>query len=188
MEIKEMIKKYDIFQESKYEPGKGMIYGDKIGVRGVKQAQKDGALDEIKAKKAEIIKYFESERAEARRKYEERQQKIAAIEGLKEIKAAYEDLAKWRHEFNKSFDGEYAVGGLGVRQKPQYDFESMRAQYPVADAFLKAEAYADKENHELSSIGKDALEKIINDSENYAEHIAEMERKLKEFTDRHIWD
>lgn len=188
MEIKDLIKKYDIYQESKYDPEKGMIYGDKIGVRNVKQMQKDGTLGEIKARKAEIIKYFEAERAEERRRYEERQQKIAAIEGLEQIKAAYEDLARWKCEFNKSFEGENAVGGLGVRQKPQYDIEGMRAQYPVADAFLKAEECANKNNYKLSKIGKDALEKIINDPENYAEHITEMEQKLKDFTDRHIWD
>jgi len=187
MDVKEFVEKYGIFQVCHVVDGETVWENtiraprDKIGKVNV-----SNVFNEMKARKAEIIKYFEGERAEKERQYQERKRKIASIEGLAEIKAAYSDLENWYNEFEKSFDGD--CGGLGVRPKPEYDIKAMREQYHVADAYLKAESEAYKSNYELSAIGKRALEKIIEFPENYKETMEIMEAEIKDFTERHMWD
>lgn len=184
MEIDKIIKKYKISQESRFEHGK-INYTNRLRIDNIVQLEKDDALDEIKEKKEEILKYFADERNEKKRFQEERQQKIAAIEGLVEIKAAYKDMMDWQIEFNKSFND---VGGLGIRPKPEYDIDAMLEKYPVAAAFLEAEGQALKQNDELSIIGSQALEQIIYNPEKYAEIIDEMHKEIKTFVDKHLWD
>lgn len=177
MTITEIINIYNI------RDGATMGKPGAIYIANAKQATKDNMLDEIKARKPEILKHFADERARKEAEVAERKAKIDAIPGLKEINAAIDDLAAWRREFNASFDD---VGGLGVRAKPEYDLDAMMAQYPQAAAYIKAEEYAHKTNYELSSIGKRALEGVING--NWEEAIDQMNKELKAFTDRHFWD
>lgn len=189
MEVQELIKEYELSEERLW--GEDGLYstGRMCIVKGNK-AKKDGVLDEITKKKPEIMQYLKEQRekkeAEEEKKAKERQEKIDSIPGLKEIEAAEEDMDNWRREFNKSFED---VGGLGVRQKPEYDFDAMYDKYPIATAYLKAKGEADKQNYELSAIGKRALEKIIDNPEaNYKEAIEQMEKELREFSDAHMWD
>ena len=86
-----------------------------------------------------------------REEYEkaERKRKIAEIAGLEEIQKAIADSNAWREEFEKSFCGE-GGGGVGVRPKPNYDFDALYKKYPVAKAYLEAKKYSDKTNLELS--------------------------------------
>lgn len=152
--------------------------------------KKDNAAEEIKQKKAEIMEYLRTKRAEdekhaeeARQRAKEREERIKQIEGLKEIQDAIEDLEQWQYEFEKSFDD---VGGLGVRPKPDYDIKAMRRKYHRADAYLRAEEEYLKSNYELSAIGKRALEEVIFGDWQKAMEI--MDKEIKEFVDRHIWD
>lgn len=64
----------------------------------------------------------------------------------------------------------------------------MRAKYPRADAYLKAEAEANKHNYQLSAIGKRALEKIINDPTGYEQAIKQMNKEIEKFTQEHLFD
>lgn len=143
------------------------------------------ALDEIKSKKAEIIAFLDAKEAAERKAREEREAKINAIEGLKEIRAARYDFEAWQREWEKSFEH---CGGLGVRKRPEYDFKALYAKYPVAYAYLQAECEANSENYEIAAIGRKALEAIINDQQNYENAIAEMRQELSEFADRHAFD
>lgn len=187
MSVEELIKKYKISQACHVVNGETIWDNDcQVSRKQMNQIIKDHALEEIRAKKDEIFKYFEDERAEKERKYQERKRKIESIEGLAEIKEAYTDLECWHSEFERSFSGD--CGGFGVRPKPQYDFEAMRKQYPVADAYLRAEAEAFKMNYQLADIGHRALEKIIDSPEEYVEIMAAMEAEIKDFTESHMWD
>ncbi len=168
-------------------------YLDGPGFRcSLHKAEANGiTMDEIRAKKEEIKAILRSRKEaeeEARRKErEEHERKLAAIPGLKELSDAYADMAKWRYEFNKSFDGE-GGGGVGVRPKPKYDFEAMEKKYPIAVAYRKAEAEANKANYELSEIGKRAVQAILDNPESYEEVMAQMKAEEKAFFEKHMWD
>lgn len=173
-EIAEIIKKYNI-----------RISKDGAQLACDKRIMKDAeAVEFVKSHKAEIIAYIKNEEDAKRRAAEERKAKIAAIEGLEEIRDARADLAAWHEEFNASFND---VGGLGVRPKPEYDFDALNAQYPRAAAYLAAEAFEYAANYAKSAAGKKAKERIIN-GEDYKQAIADMEAEWKEHCEKHIWD
>lgn len=138
----------------------------------------------VKENKADIINYIMEESEAKHKAAEDRKAKIAAIEGLDEIIEARRDLENWHYEFQKSF---YDVGGLGVRKKPEYDFDAMYARYPIAAAYLKAESFANASNYVKANIGNDARERIIN-GDNPEAVIAEMEKEWHEYCEAHIWD
>ena len=180
MTPKELIKRYDIRDgEMMGKPGALFIARQDAVMR-------DRMLDEIKARKPEILAYFAAEREAKRDAKAEREAKIKAIEGLEDIQNAIADLAAWQREFNASFDGEYAVGGLGVRDYPHYDIDAMMQRYPQAAAYLRAKEYADKQNTELSIIGEKALNAVIDG--NWQSAMEQMDKDVDEFTRRHMWD
>lgn len=171
MTTKEFIETYHIIEEN-----------GKVGTYNAAPLIKDGRAHELAERKAEILAYF----AEQRRIKEEWDAKVARIEGLAEIRKAQSELEDWRERFNASFDGEYAVGGLGVGRKPQHNISAMLEQYPRAAAYLKAEQQASKENIELREIGKRALNEVVNGD--YKKAMETMQADIKAFVDRHIWD
>ena len=174
MTIAEIIKKYNI-----------RIGGDGTQLAVDKSIAKNPEdIAFVKAHKHEIMESIKAEADAKRRASEERAAKIAAIEGLDEIRAAHADLAAWHEEWNRSFDD---VGGLGVRQKPEYDFGALNEKYPRAAAYLKAEAFENASNYAKASAGKKAKERIIN-GEDYETAIAEMESEWKKHCEEHIWD
>lgn len=138
----------------------------------------------LKANKQEIMSIIREEQAEQERAIEERKAKIASIEGLDIIRNARDDMRRWQEEFDKSFEN---VGGFGVREKPEYDFEEMERKYPRAAAYLKAEAYENASHYAKSAAGKEAKEKILN-GEDYEKVIEEMEAKWRSHCSEHIWD
>lgn len=175
MDIKELIKKYDI-----------TLYGeDKIRVGRVTQLKKEKAEELVKSKKPEIMAYLKEEEAEKKRAIEERQEKINSIEGLKEIQNSINEQIKWRNDFNRAMESE--DGCIGLRAKPEDNISELKEKYPRAAAYLAAETESFKSNYELSAIGKRALEAIIN-GEDYKEVMKRMEDEQKEFVNRHIWD
>jgi len=173
MTAKELIEAYNIF-----DAGNGQI-----GIKNVTRIKKDNMIDEVKARKKEILEVFEAEK----RAEKERSDKIAAIEGLNEINAEKEKLTNWNKKFRESFEGEYAVGGLGVGKKPEYDFEAAYKKYPRAAAYLRAEEEELKTNYELSHIGSKAKERIIN-GDDPESVMQDMDKDIHEFTNRHLWD
>lgn len=144
------------------------------------------ALDAIKAAKPEIVSVLLEARETSLRAEQERQKKIDAIPGLREIEAARADLVNWKLEFDASFDGENG-GGVGVRPKPKHDMDAMYAQYPRAKAYLDAQEFAASENDAKSAAGRKALESIIN-GENHEQAIAAMNSEWSAYCKKHIWD
>ena len=147
------------------------------------QVKRDNMLDEIKSRKPEILAHFAAKREGAKQAAQAREAKIKSIEGLDIIQSAIADITAWRTEFSASFDD---VGGLGVRPSPNYDIKSMLERYPHAAAYLRAKEYADKSNYELSGIGKNALDRVIDGDWEAA--MVQMDKDLEAYTDRHLWD
>lgn len=143
-------------------------------------------LAAIKAAKPEIVAALLDERDAGLRADQERQAKIDAIPGLREIEDARDDLANWQQEFSASFDGE-GGGGVGVRPKPAYEMDALYARYPRAKAYLTAQDFAASENYAKSTAGQKALEAII-DGEDYERAISAMEAAWKDHIADHVWD
>lgn len=185
-----LIKAFGLVQTSRFTNGK-TIYEDRIAARHFPRGISKAAAAEILIpRKQEVLDYFKGQREAEEKARAERQAKIDAIPGLREIQNARADLAAWNAEFERSFDSRYGagVGGMGVRPKPKYDIPAMLEQFPIAAAYLKAEAESMKSNYELAAIGKQALESIINDPEHYTDALAKMEQEHHEFAERHFWD
>lgn len=180
-EIKNLIERYHIhLMLEKGEPnGKIMIPTD-----DVYQAQQDDKLNCIIEAKAEIVGYLLKKLKEENKKDAEREAKIDAIEGLKEIEEAREDLTSWRLELKRSLNG---VEKTEVRSKPEYDFEAMREKYPRAVAYLKAQDYASASNPGKAAAGDKALERIIN-GDDYKSALKDMEAEWELACMQSIWN
>lgn len=144
------------------------------------------ALAAIKAAKPEIVAALLAQREAGLRAEQEREAKIDAIPGLREIEAARADLVNWKLEFDASFDGENG-GGVGVRPKPKYDMAALNEKYPRAKAYLNAQDFAASANDAKAAAGRKALEAIIN-GEDYERAVSAMEAEWKSHVASHIWD
>lgn len=186
-EIEEMIQRHKIALETKYdrETRKDVPTG-RLRLDGT-TLKTTADKDAIRAAKPEIIAYFMAEREAAERELRERQAKVDAIEGLQEIRDAMAAVAKWHQAFQASFEGEGAVGGLGVGKKPTVNIQELKNKYPRAAAYLLAEDWSFAANFVKSSAGSTALEEIIN-GEDYNAAIDEMQKKWSEHCKEHIWD
>lgn len=160
-------------------------HGQPTGNLVVYRADK-AALAAIKDAKPEIVSILLEQREAGIRAEQERQKKIAAIPGLREIEAARADLVNWKLEFDASFDSENG-GGVGIRPKPKYDMDAMYAKYPRAKAYLDAQDFTASENDAKSAAGKKALEAIIN-GENYEQAVAAMNSEWAAYCRNNIWN
>ena len=152
MNAQELIKKYDIRLAMKWIDGQYVPDG-RLYIAGCQSQTQHGDFAAIVAAKPEIVSILTAEFEAKRRAEAEREAKIAAIPGLAEIQAARDDVDKWRSEFERSFAD---VGGLGVRPRPQYDFDALYAKYPRAAAYLKADGMALAEHDVKAAAGRKA--------------------------------
>ena len=179
----ELIDRYSIRLSIEYKGGKAIPTGSLYIADGL-LAKETGDWEQIVSAKEKIKEILLREADEEQQAAEERKAKINAIPGLKEIQAAKEDLENWHYEFEDSFKD---VGGMGVRPKPQYDFEALYKKYPRASAYLKAEVYSRAANYAKAAAGKKALERVIN-GEDCDTVMSEMEAEWATFCDEHIWE
>jgi hypothetical protein len=98
---------------------------------------------------------------------EVRKAKVAAIEGLADIRAAI-DATK------------YVVGDLDKTRDHLRDLDEMRAAFPRAAAYLEAERWIATENPVKVRLGSRAMEKILNGEDPEAV-IQEMSKGLDAF-------
>ena len=188
MTAEELADRYSCKLQLEFKDGKTVPTGA-FYVDNHRLMRQEGAYDEIARHKDEIKSLLLKRHDDEIRAWEDRKAKIAAIPGLKEIVDALDDLNQWHEEFNRSFDERYGsgCGGLGVRAKPQYNLDAMLAQYPRAAAYLKMHDWSRKEFIEQAIIGKNALEKIIND-DHWEQAVADAEKELDDYITAHIWD
>lgn len=145
----------------------GLYLAEKDGQEavGVKPAYakwfvQDNAKPLVVAHKAEIIACLKARAAAEKAAAEERAAKIVAIPGLAEIKAAIADDDEWRHEYEAAMETEN--GAIHLRPRPNVDIDALRAQYPQASAYIRAEALSSSCCYEYAAIGREALEMVIN--------------------------
>ncbi len=173
MTVKELIEHCEI----------SLMGSDKLKIRNTIQGQK--MLEEIKARKAEIIDYLVAEEAAAKAAAEDRKAKIAAIEGLAELQDALDAEANYHHEVNRRFEDEALSSIMPAR--PKVNAKELAAKYPRAAAYVKAEDWTYASNYAKNAAGRKALERIIN-GEDHEQVLAEMEAEWSAHCDQHVWD
>ncbi len=87
MTVQELIQKYNITLQTKLTD-KGWEPTGMLAIREVAACKRDGELDEIKARKPDILAVLMEEHKAEKSASAEREAKINAIPGLREIKAA----------------------------------------------------------------------------------------------------
>ena len=175
MTVEEMIKKYRI----------SLAYGKDgmIQILEAKRIKADKMLDEVLSHKPEIMAILNAEKEAKEKAIAERTAKINAIEGLKEINAAIEEHERFHYKFNAAM----AKGDGRMPAYPNTDIKAMKAKYPRAAAYLKAEDFALSDHYTKSTIGKKALDRIIN-GENYEQVLADMGKEWSDYCNKHMWD
>lgn len=140
---------------------------------------KDNALEMLRSNKPEII-------AELQRRFNataERNAKIEAIEGLKEIMTAQAAWENYRDEIDRRMSDEN-LSSIGIAS-PKDNLAALTARYPRAAAYITAESYQNASNDVKASAGRNALERIVN-GEDYTEALADMETVWKKHCDENI--
>lgn len=166
MTTNEMIERYSI---SLYkEQGQ-----DKIKINGCK-TQED--FNEIVRAKSEIVK-------ELKKRIDERNAKIEAIDGLREIESARRSIDEYNYEKSKALERGTSV----LPSRPEVNMNELLAKYPKAAAYLKAQSYSKAYNCGKVAAGEKALERIIN-GEDYTAVIAEMDAEWNKATEANTWN
>lgn len=126
-------------------------------LRAEKEAKKK-ALAELRADTDLKMRAYFRFPPSAQKALDERKAKIRAIEGLDELRYAPKELE-----------------------------ERIKAEYPRAAAYLKAESYSLSENDGKFTAGKKAVDRIIN-GEDYAAVIADMEKEWSDYCRERVCD
>lgn len=142
-------------------------------------------MEELKARKPEILEYLAEKKAAEETARLERKAKIEAIEGLKELEAAMNAEEDYHNEFNRRMENEALSSFLPDR--PEVSSKELKAQYPRAAAYIKAENWKCASNYAQVAAGKKALERIIN-GENHEQALADMEAEWSAHCQEHMWD
>jgi len=177
MTIEEIVKKYDLC----------WLKPDKVWARILPNEPEERAeiVASLKARKPEILKYFADRDEAVKRAVREHQEKIDAIQGLAEIRAALADLESWREELRENI--ERGDSGVGLRTPPQSNLDELRAKYPRAAAYLEAEKMSYSPNPMKAAAGRKARERIVN-GEDHKQALAEARAEWTAYVQEHVWD
>lgn len=175
-EIKALIDKYKLVRR-----------GDKIGTYQTKGIDKDAFLREVGEHKAEINAYFDAQELAEKELREKRAETFDRIHGVKEVRTARAQCAKWRREFNRMM--ETGSSKMPYVEAPTPDeLAALEAQYPIAVFALEAQYRArTTENYELSAIWTETYNALCDGADPESVK-AEHDAKMSAFTKRHLWD
>lgn len=156
----------------------------------INSVPKDKAVvEEIKAKKAEIIDTIKADQKASDDERKRRAANVESIPGLVELKKAIAEWNEYREALNASFDGPEAVGGMGVGPKPMDPHDLMtKDEYAPAVVYLEIKKQAMAANHKLGAIGRKALDKIEDNPADWETIYSDMNKEIAEFTAEHAWD
>lgn len=175
MTVSEMIKAYNITLDPA-KPGMLRAYN-------VKKVKADNAMKTIAEAKPEIMAILTAEKEAKEKAIREREEKIAAIEGLSELEAAIAEHEKYHYDFNRAMEN-----GNGVLPNlPKSDIPALKEKYPRAAAYVKAYNWTLASHFVKCGAGRKALERIIN-GEDYSAAIRDMEKEFSDYCNEHIWD
>lgn len=136
-------------------------------------------LDFIRAEKPGILAYLQEAKVLEKR----RNAALASMEGIDEIRKAVYAIRNFHRQFNDAMDNE----DYRPIKRPDIDLDALYKKYPIAKAYLDAEAFGLSENFEKSKIGKDAMNRIL-DGENHEKVISDMDAAWSEYVNRHAFD
>jgi len=176
MEINEMINNYRL----ELHPD-----GDKIQMTAaVGKKMSKSEMEALKSAKPEIIAELKARKDAEIKTREEAAARLATnVPGL-------EILADARAKWDMYYEAQRAAierGAVKMPQRPVEDVKALAEQYPVAAAYLKAQAYEDATNYAKSEAGRKAKQAIA-DGANYSEALAQMEAEWQAHCDKHVWD
>jgi len=178
----EMIEKYQLrlFGKNSIEVppavGKKMTKAEFAAIR----AAKDEILAILTAGKKSKWEAEEKARQEAAARL------AANVPGLEILRDALARREMYGEAFARMMDDEMN-DGANPPQKPVDDIAALKAQYPAAAAYLKAEAYEYASHYAKSAAGRKAKQAIA-DGANYGEALAQMEAEWQAHCEEHIWD
>lgn len=109
-----------------------------------------------------------------------------AIPGLVELRAAREDEERYHEAFERMMDDEFNDGARPP-EPVRVSSAEVAGQYPVAAAYLKAEAWETASHYAKSAAGVRA-KKRLEAGEPYQQVIAEMEQEWTKHVNEHVWD
>lgn len=136
-------------------------------------------LDFIRAEKPGILAYLR----EAKAMEDRRSAALKSIEGIDEIRKAIYAIHNFHRQLNDAMDNE----DYRPIKRPEADLESLCKKYPVAKAYLDAEAFSLSENAVKSQYGRDAMSRIL-DGENHENIISDMNAEWSEYVNQHAFD
>ena len=160
--------------------------GDKVGTTSVCKSDAPAYAVYVKAHKPEILAFLLGKEEAQEKAAADRQAKIDAIEGLKELEAASEALLNYREAFSRAIENDDLIFPSKPSVTPE-DVEAMHKKYPRAAAYREAEARSLSSHYVQASAYKKALERIIN-GEDYEKALADAESEWKAYLAEHIWD
>lgn len=160
--------------------------GDKVGTTSVRKSDAPAYAAYVKVHKPEILAFLLGKEEAQKKAAADRQAKIDAIEGLKELEAASEALLNYREAFSRAIENDDPIFPSKPSVTPE-DIEAMRKKYPRAAAYREAEARSLSSHYVQASAYKKALERIIN-GEDYEKALADAESEWKAYLTEHIWD
>jgi len=110
----------------------------------------------------------------------------AACPGIEELRAAYDDVARYHEQMERMMADE---GNDGARPpRPiKGDVDALRAKYPAAASYLRAESWSYADHYAKSGAGRRAMVRI-EAGDNHAQVMADMEREWSAHCNAHIWD
>jgi hypothetical protein len=108
------------------------------------------------------------------------------VPGLDILREAYRDIERYNEEFNQMMDNEYN-DGVNPPAPIKSDIETLKAQYPRAAAYLKAEKWEMSSNYEKSDAGQKAKDAIVVGGD-IDEILTAMEEQWEVYCNKHIWD
>lgn len=121
---------------------------------------------------------------EAKRQLAELQAaKLAHIVGLAELRTAINTQVAYDEAFNAAVhrgDGRYPA-------RPDVDVAALQQQYPIAAAYLHAEAAAHSAHYAHCAAGRKAMERI-EAGEDHEAVLADMEAEWSAYVAEHAWD
>lgn len=136
-----------------------------------------------RAEMLEIKAYLQAQEAEKNRRAAERQKKIDAIPGIKEIRDAQDKI----DDYHRRLDEAMEAGKGWVSAKPAVSVNALQAKYPRAADYLMAEAWSYAANDRKAALGREAMEAIIDGGDHEA-IIADMDRRWGEYCNSRLWD
>lgn len=108
------------------------------------------------------------------------------IPGLDILQDAICAVNKYHNDFEKMMNDEFN-DGVNPPKNPNTDLNALRAQYPVAAAYLKAESWSRARHDVKSNAGSRAMIKIES-GENAEAAIVEMESEWSKNCEEHMFD